>query len=72
MAKVDETRLDHATVVVGAATVLFSVSAVVVQRAPLQQFAAMGQVTLLVTPAALVGHPTIVSNPGLPDKPLPF
>jgi hypothetical protein len=69
MMEVDETRFLHIAIGVRMTAVLLGVSSMVAQYALLHQFATVGEVALLVAPVTLVGHPSVISNSGLMDKP---
>jgi hypothetical protein len=69
---VDKAWLYHAAVTVRVVAVLFGMSPMIAQCAPLQQFISVGKVAALVTPVAAVGHPAVISNPCLSNKLLSF
>jgi hypothetical protein len=67
--EVDEARLHHVTVGVGVVAVVLNVAAMIAQCAPLQKFAVMSKMSMLVAPAASIHYLPIVSDPHLMDKP---
>jgi hypothetical protein len=66
----NETWLGHIAIGMWVATVFLDVTTMVTQGVPLQQFAAVGKMTLLVAPMASVHYAPITSDPCLSNKPL--
>jgi hypothetical protein len=67
--EVDEARLHHVTVGMGVVAVILNVAAMIAQHAPLQKFAVMSEMSMLVAPAASICYLPIISDPCLTDKP---
>jgi hypothetical protein len=72
VAEVDEAWLRHIAIGVGVVAILLDVATMIAEGALLQQFAAVGKMSSLITPVASIQYSPVIGDPRLANKPLPL